>query len=254
MLTIGHINFINVIPVDVELIDSKYRAQKVLGVPSILNKELLNGCVDVGFFSSVFYLRNRDSLEIPAPFGIVSKDKAMSVILASRVSLEGLRGRKVNLYETPASETSIFMNQVILKEYFKIDYTITSRDEAEAELLIGDEALTVNFSNSFPYIYDIGTYWKRLTGYPAVFAVLCTRKNLQPEKRRELDRYIEDLKRTLELTRSNSEIVVDIASRKIRLPEAYLEEYFNSLYYELGEEEFASLAKLEEFLKNESRF
>lgn len=254
MLVIGHINFINVIPVDVEIIDSKYRTQKVLGVPSILNKELLNECVDVGFFSSVFYLRNKDSLEIPAPFGIVSKDKAMSVILASRVNIDYLKGKTINLYETPASETSIFMNRVILKEYFKVDYRLTSRDKADAELLIGDEALAVNFSNSFPYIYDIGSYWKKLTGYPAVFGVLCTRKNLQPEKRAELKRYIKDLRRTLDLTSSNLRLVVEIASKKIKLPMPYLEEYFNSLYYELGEKEFNSLQKLEEFIKDESRF
>ncbi len=250
-LVIGHINFINVIPVDVELIDPHYRANKILGVPSILNRQLLTGCVDIGFFSSVFYLRNKELLEIPAPYCISTREKAMSVVIVSKIDLEEPGNRKLKLFETPASETSVFMSRVLLKEYFNIEFKQAERDEAEALLLIGDEALQVSYSGKYPFVYDIGEIWKRYTGYPAVFAVLLSRKDLKALKPDALKKYINDLERTLKFTEENRETIIERAKQKIELNEDILNEYYNQLNFRIGDEEKRSLEILEEKLRSE---
>jgi chorismate dehydratase len=251
-LILGHINFINVLPVDVEIVNPKYKENKVKGVPSELNRKLISGEVDIGFFSSVFFLRNKESLAIAGPYGIVSASKAMSVILGSKVRLEDFKGKVLPLYETSASETSVFLNRVILKEYFRLDFETVSRKDALAELLIGDEALIANYKGGFPYIYDIGEYWKKLTSCPAVFAVLTTRPEVIINKSFELKEYLEDLEKVLALFFKNPERFVTMAMKKVNLPKTYLESYFKHLSYRLAEEEMSSLKTIEEFLKNES--
>jgi len=253
-LVIGHINFINVIPVDVEMVNSDYRKKKVLGVPSVLNRALLDGSVDIGFFSSVFFLRNKKRLMLAGPFGIASRSKAMSVILGSRVKLEDYNAKCLYLYESPASETSVFLNRVVLREYFKLDFKLVRREEALAELLIGDEALLANYKKSFPFVYDIGEYWEKLTGFPAVFAVLATRPEIKSRKAAELEQYLADLDRVLDLFEKEPARFIEAARLKTKLPEAFLRSYFASLNYRLTEKELGSLNKIEEFLKNESAY
>jgi chorismate dehydratase len=48
-----------------------------------------------------------------------------------------------------------------------------------AALIIGDRALEKR--NQYPYIYDLGSAWKEMTGLPFVFAVWVANKKLPPE-------------------------------------------------------------------------
>lgn len=251
---IGHIDYINVIPVDVEHVNPEYRSFKILGVPAVLNKELLNGCVDVGFFSSVFYLRNREKLEIAGPYCIASKNEAMSVIIGSEVDLTKKKGHRVRVFETPASETSIFLSRIIFRDYFGVAARKADRKEAEAFTLIGDEALLAVYNEKFRYIYDIGKIWKEMTGYPAVFAVLTTRKDVKTDKRELLESYLNDLEKTLRYFEENAEKAVQIAAKKIGLPEEFLKKYYESLYYRLTERELKSLEVLESYLSREEEY
>lgn len=253
-LIIGHINYINVIPVDVELLKPEYKSSKVLGVPAILNRELLNGCVDIGFFSSIFYLRNKEKLDIAGPYCIASKKEAMSVIIGSNFNLEKRKKDTLLIFETPASETSIFLSRVILKDYFGFELVSTSREKADAEVLIGDEALLKNYKKTFSYIYDVGKLWNEMTGLPAVFAVLTTRSQVKVEKRNELEQYLKDLEETLSYFEANVDEVVKLARKRLDLPEDYLERYYLGLHYRLGKEEMDSITKMGEYLKNEEKY
>ena len=49
--------------------------------------------------------------------------------------------------------------------------------EADAALLIGDDALRAKYKTSDSlYVYDLGREWKDLTGLPMVFAVWAIRR------------------------------------------------------------------------------
>lgn len=253
-LVIGHINYINVIPVDVEIINPEYKNYKVLGVPAVLNRELLRGCVDIGFFSSVFYLQNKNKLELAGPFCIASKKTAMSVIIGSKVRLEEMKNKMVGIYETPASATSTFLSRVILKDYFQISPVLKEKKEADAFVLIGDEALKANFRKEYPFIYDVGEYWARLTGLPAVFALLVTRPEVKKEKSNDLNIYLEDLRKTLEFSKNNLDFIVKKAREKLDLPENYLMEYYRSLHYELKNDELKSIEVMETYLKKSHEY
>ncbi|MCX7831317.1 MAG: menaquinone biosynthesis protein [Actinobacteria bacterium] len=253
-IIIGHINYINVIPVDVELVKPEYRSKKVLGVPSVLNRELLNGCVDIGFFSSVFYLRNKDRLEIAGPFCIASKREAMSVIIGSKFDLINSKKKKLKIYETPASETSIFLSRIVLKDYLGFEIEKSNRQEADIQVLIGDEALIANFNKEFSYIYDVGTLWREFTGLPAVFAVLTTRKDVPTARYDELSEYLRDLEETLIYAENHLDSIIELAKKKLELPDEYLKKYYSSLYYRMDEEAIESLKVIEEYLKKEDKY
>lgn len=253
-LIIGHIDYINVIPVDVELVNPRYRSSKILGVPAILNRELLNGCVDVGFFSSVFYLRNRSNLEIAGPYCIASKNEAMSVIIGSEIDLEKKKGHTIKVFETPASETSIFLSRVIFRDYFGVHLKRAAREDSEAFVLIGDEALLAVHNGQFKYIYDIGSFWKEITGHPAVFAVLTTRKDVRQTKAKDLEAYLADLEKALRGFEADTSKAVAIARNKIALPEEFIARYYASLNYRLTDREAKSLEVLENYLKIEEQY
>lgn len=253
-IIIGHINYINVIPVDVELIKPEYKSRKVLGVPSILNKELLNGCIDIGFFSSVFYLRNKDRLEIAGPYCIASKREAMSVIMGSNFNLMDSKKKELKIYETPASETSIFLSRIILKDYFGFELKKSTRHEADIQVLIGDEALIANFKKEFSHIYDVGELWRDFTGLPAVFAVLTTRKDVATARYEELREYLKDLEEVLKYAENNLNSIIELAKRKLKLPHGYLKRYYASLHYRLDDEAIKSLKLIEEYLRKEHEY
>jgi chorismate dehydratase len=67
---------------------------------------------------------------------------------------------------TPESATSVVLTKVLLPR----PSTFSSREEADAKLLIGDAALQSAFEDPTPH-YDLGRLWLERTGLPMVFAV-----------------------------------------------------------------------------------
>ena len=67
---------------------------------------------------------------------------------------------------TPESATSVVLTKVLLPEATHV----SSGEEADAKLLIGDAALKSAFEDPTPH-YDLGRLWLERTGLPMVFAV-----------------------------------------------------------------------------------
>ncbi len=131
------------------------------------------------------------------------------------------------------------------------EYVRGLRDEADAFLVIGNEALLRNTTATpaFPYRYDLATEWWNWTGLPFVFALWAVRRSLPDETKEELADLLE---RSFKVGMSQidaiaAEFAGELGEREI------LASYLRNFHYRLGPEEMKGL---EEFrrLTGENHF
>lgn len=76
----------------------------------------------------------------------------------------------------PQSRTSNGLARILLKYYWKNDVDIVWEGNADAYVLIGDR--TFGKKEGVAYVYDLGYFWKELTGLPFAYAVWVANKEL----------------------------------------------------------------------------
>ncbi|MCK4503446.1 MAG: menaquinone biosynthesis protein [Desulfuromonadales bacterium] len=178
-LALGYIPYLNCVPYYHYLKQCGFQGKYISGVPSVLNRMLQNGELDVSPSSSFEYARNwRNYLLLP-DHSISSIGEVKSVLLFSPVPLAELSGRKVAI--TGESATSINLLRVILREFYHLQNVTDIVPTAPIEklikqyqpaLLIGDRALSLAGKKPKDmYIFDLGDIWYQHTGLPFVFAL-----------------------------------------------------------------------------------
>lgn len=187
---IGHINFLNVLPLNYGYQQTAQDLQIVYGVPTFLNGELKAGRIDLSNISSIEYARQSDNLLILPKLCVRADDDVTSIILVSRKPIENIRDDKIIL--TSKSATAQCLLKIILHESYDAAPHYETRavkverpvdDDATAALLIGDDALYVYLHrpNNF-YVYDLGCEWRKLTGRQMVYALWTVRKKIAAEQ------------------------------------------------------------------------
>lgn len=187
---IGHINFLNVLPLNYGYQQTAQDLQIVYGVPTFLNGELKAGRIDLSNISSIEYARQSDELLILPKLCVRADDDVTSIILVSRKPIENIRDDKVIL--TSKSATAQCLLKIILHESYDAAPHYETRavkverpvdDDATAALLIGDDALYIYLHrpNNF-YVYDLGCEWRKLTGRQMVYALWTVRKKIAAEQ------------------------------------------------------------------------
>lgn len=184
-MIIGHIDFLNVLPLSFGFAHVAKDLQLVRGVPTFLNDELKAERIDISNISSIEYARQADRLLILPKICVRADDEVTSIILISRKPIEKIRDDKIVL--TSKSATAQRLLKIILHESYdaRPDYVTRNifvdkpvDDDATAALFIGDDALKIflhppkNF-----YVCDIGREWKKLSGRQMVYALWAVRKN-----------------------------------------------------------------------------
>jgi chorismate dehydratase len=235
MITIGHINFINTLPLDWEG-PAPFEYKKISGPPTRINELLLEGEVDLGIISLAFYLDHQAELIRLGDLGIVSDGPVLSVSLFSRKDLTKAKGNGgLKIYETSQSATSIILNRIILRRVYGVKpETVSNRSDAEALLLIGNQALLERQNGTWENIYDLGEEWRRFTGLPAVFAVLSAQRRVISRKKIELESVVRFIKSVYHKNKDNRAGLVHRALGKISLDQKILYKYFECLKYEIG--------------------
>ena len=76
----------------------------------------------------------------------------------------------------PQSRTSNGLARILLKHYWKKNIEVVEEGDADAYVLIGDRSFGKNYE--VPYAYDLGHYWKELTGLPFAYAVWVSTREL----------------------------------------------------------------------------
>lgn len=225
MIRLGRISYLNMAPVFYGL---EADVEEILGVPTELNRMLLEGEIDVAPIPSIEYARNADRLRILPRLCVSSEGAVESIQLVARVPLRQVRSVAV----TPESATSVVLVRILLPRAELVPLGM----EADATLLIGDAALRSAFEDPTPH-FDLGRLWLERTGLPMVFAVWAAREPVV-EGLVELEHA---LVASVRLARSEPERLARQASETYGYPPGFLARYFEKLRYSFGPRERAGL-------------
>jgi len=223
MIRLGRISYVNMAPVFYRL---EYDVEEIAGVPTELNRMLLDGEVDVAPISSIAYARNAEQLRLLPRLCVSSEGAVDSIQLVTKQPL----GRVRSVAVTPESATSVVLTKVLLPSAEHVPLEA----DAEAKLLIGDAALKSAFEDPTPH-YDLGRLWLEKTGLPMVFAVWAAPDELADE----LAELEHALVASVRLARSEPERLATEASERYGYPAGFLARYFEKLRYSFGPRERA---------------
>jgi chorismate dehydratase len=227
-LRLGRISYANMAPVFYDL--NGVDVQQIPGVPTTLNRMLLEGELDVAPISSIEYARNAGRLRLLPRLCVATEGAVDSIQLITSRPIEQVRTVAV----TPESATSVVLTKVLLG-----DVELVPLDQpADARMLIGDAALRSAFEDPTPH-YDLGRLWQDRTGLPMVFAVWACRdaatEGLQELERAHL--------RSLAVARAEPEALARQASAEYGWPAGFLARYFEKLRYHFGPRERQALLR-----------
>lgn len=191
MLRVGRIPYINCFPV-YGAIDQKIvplNGTLITGIPTVLNRLMADGALDVSVVSAVEYARDAKRYLLLPELGITSDGPVRSVMLFSKRPPSELGGLKVIV--SRSSMTSVALLELLFENVWRCrpEFVLGDAELAdverfedephEARLVIGDAALKLfdsanrggAWAHRYPYREDLGQAWKSWTGLPFVFAV-----------------------------------------------------------------------------------
>ena len=231
MVRLGRISYVNMAPVFHRL---NAEVEEVQGVPTELNRMLLDGQLDLAPISSIEYARHASSLRILPRLCVSSEGAVDSIQLVSSIPFSQIRSVAV----TAESATSVVLTKVLLPHAEHVSL----EEHADAKLLIGDAALKSAFEDPTPH-YDLGKLWLERTGLPMVFAVWASPEPVA-EGVAELEH---SFVASVRLARSEPQVLAREASARYGYPAGYLARYFEKLRYRFGPRERAGLLTFLEF-------
>jgi predicted solute-binding protein len=164
---IGCVPYLNAKPLIYGLED-----EVVLEHPAKLARHLAARKFDTGLIPVVEVFR-RDGYVIVDGISIACRGPVYSVILAHRVPLQSLREIVVDA----ASGTSALLLKVLLQKRFGLKpryvtaHLADKHSDADAQMLIGDQAIRFHQARGDWHILDLGQAWFEWTRLPFVFAV-----------------------------------------------------------------------------------
>lgn len=251
---VGHIQFLNCFPLYYGLQQRGVLAgdqpldrpgepeiEFLPGVPTQLNRWLVDGEIDFGPISSIAYARGYRSLLLSRHVSISSLGAVESIQLVSRTPLDQLR--RVAL--TGQSATAVALLKTLLKlrfrqevEYQRLDGPVQKAlEKCDAVLLIGDEALTA-FHFPLPEVtyHDLGRLWQDWTDLPMVYAVWAAREDFARSNGRELRAVEQELVECMDYGRDRLAEVVQSAAGRYSFDQDSLTRYFALLHYDFTPE------------------
>lgn len=242
-LRIGAVSYLNTKPLVYQLAELAPEIELVFDLPSRLAERLDQSDLDVALIPSIELLQN-PQYAVVSDACIACKGPVWSVRLLSRVPFD--RVRSVALDE--GSRTSVALTKILLAEKFGTDPATSNlrmQDDpfavqTDALLIIGDRAM--NSSNSqFPYQWDLGDQWLKLTGLPFVFAMWTARRGvdlngLEFQLGRARDEGVKNVEQIAREQCSNYELSYEQTLSYLR----------DNLHFQLGEDECAGLTLFRE--------
>lgn len=256
-LRIGRINFANLFPIftTLEKVADCSAYEFVEGVPSLVNRLLREGEIDVSPSSSIEYLRSGETYVLLDGHSISSAGPVGSILLFSRRPIESLNG--LTVLASSQSETSVALLNIVLNKFYEMRCPVKSSDESlskgieshSAYLLIGDSAMKEALRWPKLYIYDLGDIWHKNTGLPFVFALWIARKDsfqrehaLFAQFKRDLDAAkVKAFKDLRSIARESSLISI--------LSEDEIVSYWRGISYDLTEEHKKGLELFRNYAK-----
>lgn len=211
------------------------------------------GEVTAGLLPLADYFRLEDTFERVGPFGIAVRGRAQSVLLFSRQPIRQLDGAIIAV--TDHTSSSGLLLRLLLEKRYRIipsgyerrQYAekryrndSTSKDrrqdaEADALLLIGDEALRFHHTNRhYPYEIDLGFEWWLWQHLPFVFAVWAVRKDAPAHEKKRLETA---LIKSLARNSAQLEAIAQEHAASLHVPATELHAYLSNFVYRLSQPE-----------------
>ncbi|MDH6349224.1 chorismate dehydratase [Brevibacillus sp. 1238] len=188
-LRIGQILYTNVLPVYYYFEQAKFedRIAFIRQVPAQLNLAMAKGEIDMGPISSFSYAEHASQYVALADLSVSANGRVGSLFLFSKKPIEQLNGAKIALTNTSA--TTVNLLKIILHKFYDYEITYVTQEpnlahmlqDADAALLIGDDAITAERTASELHVYDLGELWHRFTGYSMTFAIWALRREVIDE-------------------------------------------------------------------------
>ncbi|MEO6866813.1 MAG: MqnA/MqnD/SBP family protein, partial [Gaiellales bacterium] len=255
-LRLGRIDFLNMYPMHWAL----GVEPTVHGVPTDVNRAIIDGDIDVACMSSIEYARNADELMLLPSMCISAEGAVGSIFAISNVAFEDV----TDVWLTPQSATSVVLLQLLLRlrgvrpnihELVSSPAEVLDAGDRRAVLLIGDDALRSRGEPTLArFVFtDLGERWLAETGLPMVYAVWAVRKEAAeraPEAAAALDRLLVESVRQFAAT----EDAVDQAAVRFGIDSHATRSYYDRLCYDFAPNErkglirFLRMANEQDFL------
>jgi len=238
---VGRIQFLNCFPLYYGLLENKIplNIELIKGYPSDLNRMLKNNLLDMAWIPSIAYARNyRDYILLP-DVSVSSDGPVNSIFLFSKEPIENLHNRRVAM--SNISTTSQALLRILMANYYQCapDYFDSAPElgamliEADAALLIGDDALRAYYKNDNRLlVYDLGQIWKEYTGLPMVFAIWAIREEWAYTHLDDLKKIHQVFLESIQFSLEHIKDAAIIASQWEDFDYPYLVDYFNALKYD----------------------
>jgi chorismate dehydratase len=167
-------------------------------------------------------------------------DEVKSILLFHRKPIDQLSHATIAL--TNASATSVNLLKIILKKFYAITPTYVTMQpnldemlvEAEAALLIGDDALTAaaSLTDSSIQVTDLATLWRERTGFGMTFAVWAVREKVALQSPEKIKALYQAFIASKEKGLTDLQPIVDRAVTTLGGSRAEWDTYFRTLTYD----------------------
>jgi len=258
---VGRIPYVNCYPV-YGAIDRgivRLAAELIDGVPTVLNRLMAEGSIDVSVVSAVEYARHADRYLLLPDLAISCDGPVRSVALFSRRPASELDGCRVVVSRSSMTSVALlellFENvwgatpQFVLGDAEVSDVARFGAEPHDARLVIGDAALLLSARRtgaapaSYDYVYDLGAEWKAWTGLPFVFAVWVAQRATADDQALGA---CAALRASRDWGLRHLHALADQAAAATGVDRRTCMEYLSGLHYGLS---YAHLAGLTEFLR-----
>jgi chorismate dehydratase len=250
-IRIGRINYTNVWPIFYHFPWEQFKeeVEVISRVPTELNEAMRKGEIDMGPISSFAYGETYENYVLLPNLSVSAYGKVNSILLFHRKPLhEALQG---TIALSTASATSVNLLKIITHYFFqstpKYKYAPPilhdMLKEADAALLIGDDAIRASWTNEAYLVTDLGEQWLKSTGQWMTFAVWAVNKSIAERYPELLKRiygaFVDSKKQAL----ANYEPMVNEAHNKLGGTVPFWRNYFKQLGYDFGPEQWSGLQR-----------
>ncbi|TCS93396.1 menaquinone biosynthetic enzyme MqnA/MqnD family protein [Hazenella coriacea] len=244
-IRIGKISFTNILPIYHFFDGTGLDVELVPQVPAQLNRGMASGEIDMGPISSFAYAEHYPEFVLMPDLSVSAKGPVGSIFLFTKgEELTDLKKARIALTNTSAS--SVALLRIIMEKFIGAtpEYKTMTPDlsqmmnEADAALLIGDDALKAKMTSDLPYrIFDLGQEWYNRTDLSMTFAVWAVRREIVETRKDELKQIYARFMKAKEQGSQQRQPIIQEAMKQLNGSESFWNQYFDGLCYDLQETE-----------------